>query len=94
MRAVNVTTTSAMIVKGHSSRKFVHIRNVSDTDIYLAYDGEAAATVAEGMLLKPDETLLLSNDNQGGPYLYDVHAIHGDTGNKEVRIQGVSSTGT
>lgn len=85
MTAIDVTTTAQQIV-GPGFCNFIHIYNNSDTTIYLSYDG-ATATVAAGIPLAPEATLQLGNDGSKPIFDRGVSAIHGGTGNKEVRIQ-------
>lgn len=89
MKATNVTTTAAQIAAGNPSRKFLHIQNVSDTDIYVSYDGDATAlTTSNGLKVAAGDTLMLNNDGTRCLFEHAVYAIHGGSGNKEVRIQG------
>lgn len=91
MYAKNVTTSSTIIAAASGDRRFVHIQNVSDTDMYLAYDGAAAATTAAGFLLAAGQTLMLNNDGMRDMFNRDVYAIHAGVGNKEVRVQGAGA---
>lgn len=93
MRAYNVTDAATVVVNpGH--REFLHIRNVSDTTVYLGYDGDIP-TVAAGFPLEPDEVLMLNNDQVKAVFRHGLQAIHNAAGlNKEIRIQGCSSSGT
>lgn len=85
MTAVNVTTTAALIVPV-GTYDFTHIYNNSDTTIYVAYDG-ATATVAAGLPIAAGGYLELNNDGSKPIFTRGVSAIHGGSGNKEVRIQ-------
>lgn len=88
MQAAQVTTTAAEIVPG-GNRDFVHIYNLSDTTIYVKYDGDATAlTTSNGMPILPNDVLILANDGNRTVYTRAIWAIHGGSGNKEVRIQG------
>lgn len=88
MKAVNVTTTVAEIVSA-GNRDFVHIQNVSDETIYFKYDGSATAlTTSNGMPVPPAGFLILNNDGSRNLFNKSISAIHGGTGNKEVRVQG------
>lgn len=88
MKAVNVTTTAAEIV-APGNRDFVHIYNNSDEVIYLGYDGSPnALTTSNGFPLAVGGILTLNNDGYRNVFHKGVSAIHGGTGNKEVRIQG------
>lgn len=90
MKAFNVTTTAQKIANA-GNRDFLHVQNVSDTDIYLKYDGtETALTTANGMKLEAGAFLILNNDGMRNLFDKEVWAIHGSSGNKEVRIQGES----
>jgi len=89
MKALNVTTTAAEIVPA-GNRDFVHIQNVSDTDIYVKYDGsETALTTANGIKIAVERSLILNNDSARNIFNKAVWAIHGGAGNKEVRISGI-----
>lgn len=87
MKAFNVTNASQELAPaGH--RRFIHIQNVSDADIFLKYDGSATAlTTANGFKLIPGAALLLDNENN--LHSHAVHVIHGGAGNKEIRVQGI-----
>jgi len=88
MKAFNVTTTAQQVAAA-GNRDFVHLQNVSDTDIYVKYDGSAAAlTTTNGLKIIPGGYLILNNDGSRNVFTQAVWAIHGGTGNKEVRIQG------
>jgi hypothetical protein len=95
MKAVQITTAATLIAAASHGRKFLHIQNVSDTDIYLCYDGgEGAAgvnlTTANGLKLTTGEAIMLNNDGQKDVFHNNVYGIHGGAGNKEVRVQGES----
>jgi len=88
MTAVQVQATSTLLAIA-GNRDFFHMVNNSDTTIYVCYDGTAAATVAEGLPVAPNQSITL--DNTGPKMIYNkaVYAIHGASGDKEVRLQGV-----
>jgi hypothetical protein len=88
MKAYNVTTAETTVV-APGPYEFIHIQNVSDTTVYLKYDGSATAlTTANGFPLAANQTLMLNNDNQKQLFRRGVTAIHGASGNKEIRVQG------
>lgn len=88
MTTVNVTTSSTLVAAA-GNRDFLHIYNASDVTIYLCYDGTTAATVAAGIPLAPEEYLNLDNDGSKPIFTKAVYAIHGGSGNKELRLEGV-----
>jgi hypothetical protein len=89
MQAINITTSATLIAAG-GNRDFLHIYNNSDVIIYIGYDGGGAAvTTSLGVPLPPNDTLQLNNDGFRNIFNDAVYAIHGGSGNKEVRVQGV-----
>ncbi len=88
MQAVNVTTSQTLIAP-EGNRDFIHIQNWSDTILYLKYDGDSTTlTTSNGIPLLPQATLQLNNDGKN-IFRKAVYGIHGGSGNKEVRVQGV-----
>jgi hypothetical protein len=89
MKAMNVTSSVTKIADaGH--RDLLHIYNNSNEVIYLQYDGSdpSSLTTANGMPLLPGAMLPLENNGTRQIFNKAVYAIHGGTGNKEVRLQG------
>lgn len=84
MKAHNATTAVTTIV-GAGPKPFVTITNVSDTVVYLKFDGTSTTlTAANGHPVLPNEMLVLD-----GPLAqFAVQVIHNATGNKELRVQG------
>jgi hypothetical protein len=88
MQAIQVQTTVTTIAAA-GNRDFLHIQNVSDTDIYLKYDGSSTTlTASNGVKLAAGEWLILNNDGYRNVFRNLVQAIHGGSGDKEVRVQG------
>lgn len=86
MLAVQVTTSSAVVLPP-GCYDFISVTNVSDTTVYLAYDGDPAAlTTTNGEPLEPGAKLLLA-DGRSGMFNNGLRAIHGGSGNKEIRVQ-------
>lgn len=85
MEAVNITTVAQKIVP-NGNHAFIHLFNNSDENIYIAYDG-ATATVAAGVIIYPGQSYALNNDGAKPIFTRGVSALHGGTGNKELRIQ-------
>lgn len=85
MEAVNVTTSAAVVVT-NGPCDFIHISNVSDTTVYVSYDG-TLVTLAAGIPIAAGGTLHLNNDGQKPIFIRGVSAIHGGSGDKEIRIQ-------
>ncbi|MGV0974512.1 MAG: hypothetical protein ACOYBO_01135 [Azonexus sp.] len=57
--AVSVAATATKILSGNAKRITLTLRNVGSADVYLGKD--ATVTTANGLLLKPTETL--TDDN-------------------------------
>lgn len=88
MKAHNATTAVTTVV-APGNYDFLHIKNVSDTDVFLKYDGsQTTLTAANGMQLSPGETLALHSDGTRNPFRHGVQCIHNSTGSKELRVQG------
>lgn len=85
--SVNVTTTAAEVVAPFYARRLLVIQNVSDTTVYLKFDSSSdEVTTANGVkLLAGGEPFILTCEP--GEFVNAVRAIHGGTGNKEIRIQ-------
>ncbi len=84
--AINVTTTAAVVIPANVSRTGVLIQNVSDTDIYLKMDGsETALTAANGFKVSAGQSFGFTTTPPVG--YESVWAIHGGSGNKEIRLQ-------
>jgi hypothetical protein len=89
MQAINVTTAPTKLADA-GNRKFVHIMNTSDVTIYVQYDGSSTTlTTSNGLPIAPGEKFGLENDGTSPIFDKEVWAIHGGSGNKEVRLQGV-----
>tara|TARA_R110000823_G_scaffold304626_2_gene426336 strand:+ start:2566 stop:2847 length:282 start_codon:yes stop_codon:yes gene_type:complete len=85
--AVNVTTSSSVIVAPLYQRKMLMIQNVSDTDIYLKLDDSATAlTTGNGIKLASNSAPMVIS-SQPGEFTHAISAIHAGTGDKEVRLQ-------
>lgn len=88
MQAFNVTTTAQKVASA-GNRDFIHVQNVSDSDVYVKYDGDSTAlTTANGLKIAAGDILVLNNDGHRNVFTRELWAIHGAAGNKEVRIQG------
>jgi hypothetical protein len=88
MKSANVTTSATEIVP-EGWRPLLSIQNISDTDIYLKFDGsEVALTTSNGHKLAAGDTFWLNHDARRD-HVQAIEAIHGGVGSKEVRIQGV-----
>lgn len=88
MRALNITTSETTVAEA-GNRDFIHIYNNSDTTIYVKYDGASTAvTTSNGLPIVAGATLMLDNDGGKNIFNKKVTAIHGGSGNKEIRIQG------
>ena len=89
MKAHQATTTETTIAAA-GNRDFVHIFNVSDTTVYVKYDGDSdAVTTALGVPIAAGGALLLENSGVRKTFTDPITCIHGGSGNKELRIQGV-----
>jgi hypothetical protein len=88
MQAIQIAATATKIADP-GNRDFLHIYNISDEVIYVAYDGNTAPTVAAGMPVLPGTMLALENLGPRAIYTRAVYAIHGAVGNREVRVQGI-----
>lgn len=88
MKTLNVTTTAA-IISPAGDRDMFHIYNNSDEVIYLKFDGSSVAlTTANGYPIPVGGYLDLNCEGSRRTYNREIWAIHGGSGNKEVRIQG------
>lgn len=85
--AVQVTTSVTTVLAASFGRTFIIIQNVSDEDIYLGITSDGTTlTTANGLLLEPGDWLIV-DDIRGGAFTNAIQAIHGGTGNKELRVQ-------
>lgn len=84
--AQNVTTTATEVVPANVKRTAVLLQNTSDVDIYLKLDGSTTAlTTANGFKLGAGVSLHFTTTAPSG--FEPVYAIHGDSGNKVLRVQ-------
>jgi hypothetical protein len=84
--AVNVTTAAAEIVAPKYSRKLLIIQNVSDADVFLKLDSSATeVTTGNGLKLAVGSAPVVIASNPG-EFTNAIRAIHGSSGNKEVRV--------
>jgi len=86
MQAIQVQTTVTELAPA-GNRDFLHIFNNSDVVIYVSWDG-TNSTVAGGWPLYPNGGFTLDNTGPRTIFNKRVTAIHGGSGDKEVRIQG------
>jgi hypothetical protein len=91
----SVTTSASEVAPYSKYRNWIIIQNVSDTDIYLKFNGATTAlTTSNGIKLAAGAILTLTNnsttESNGMSNLakYSVVAIHGGSGSKTLRIQG------
>lgn len=86
-KAFNVaegTTPTYILAEGGYPPSSITIRNLSDTTIYIQWTEEDdELTPANGLPIEQGETFVKDefSNNYGG-----VKAIHGSTGNKEIRV--------
>ena len=88
-KVVQVTTVAQIAFSMNSATPFIHLYNVSDSNVYVCYDG-SVATVATGVPLPPGGVMMLNNDGNKPIFVSDLSLITDGVGNKEVRIQGAS----
>ena len=87
MNAISVGSTPTLIAAG-GNRKFIHLFNNSNVNVYLSYDGDSATlTTANGFVLLPGAVLQINNDGHSNIFDQAVYGIVA-TGTAEVRIQG------
>jgi len=81
--AVDVGTSSTLIVSAHASTKYVLIVNNSDTVIYIRLGG--AAALNQGIRLNPNGGAyeISSTINK---YAGAIYGIHGGSGSKRVLV--------
>lgn len=86
--AVQVITAATEIVPANLYRLGLIIQNVSDADVFLKFDGSPTEVTADnGFRLGAGQTLTLTNDKR--TWWSAVRAIHGASGNKELRVQEI-----
>ena len=84
---VNVTTSDAEVLAARRRRNMVVLVNDSDTDIYLATDGETAV-LNRGVRINSGGGSAQYGGPGGLPLTTGaINAIHGGTGNKVLGIQ-------
>lgn len=86
--AVDVGTSSTLVLSANTSRKYAVFVNDSDTSIYLALG--QAAVASEGIRLNPSGGSYEMDAKLGNLYRGAVYAIHGSTGTKRlVAYEGI-----
>jgi hypothetical protein len=84
MKAINVTTSPTLICPaGYRGAHIIH--NFSDEVIYLALDGDPEVTTALGVPVAVGQTVFHEPVTFGPSGPPAIYAIHGGTGNKELR---------
>ncbi len=87
----HAVTSSITLLAAAGNRDFLHIYNISDTVVYVSYDGDPTPlTTANGFPIPPNGSLFLNADGHKQMFHHAVYVIHGTTGSKELRIQGES----
>lgn len=87
----NVTSTSTEALPYRQGRWGWAIRNLSDVNINLNYDGTAPVTIDSGNnpgeQLLPGQTIRCTRENNERTPRNQVNVIHASTGNKRISIQ-------
>lgn len=78
----DVTTSSAVMLAQNPNRKYLLIENLSDTNIYIKFGGDAV--VAEGIMLTSGGGSYAMSRLVGNIDTRAVHAIHQGTGDKAI----------
>jgi hypothetical protein len=79
-QTVDVTTTAALLFGEDAAGGFLLLQNISDTDMYFSYTGDAE--VGAGILLKAGGNLLLDSVIIDSP----LSVVHGGTGSKKLLV--------